>query len=86
MSAVHITAVNVLDNPAAFLNPLQFEIHYECLGDLQEGATQRPIALLPSTASQERLNRQGSCLQISNGSSYMWDRQSQRNMIRSWTT
>ena len=37
MSAVHITAVNVLDNPAPFLNPLQFEIHYECLGDLQEG-------------------------------------------------
>lgn len=40
MSAVHITAVNVLDNPAPFLNPLQFEIHYECLGDLQEGVCQ----------------------------------------------
>lgn len=37
MSAVNITSVNVLDNPAPFLNPLQFEIHYECLADLAEG-------------------------------------------------
>eukprot|EP00892_Ulva_mutabilis_P002758 jgi/Ulvmu1/12483/UM009_0136.1 len=36
MSAVNITSVNVLDNPAPFLNPLQFEIHYECLADLAE--------------------------------------------------
>lgn len=45
MSAVHITAVNVLDNPAAFLNPLQFEIHYECLADLQEGAVLRTMVM-----------------------------------------
>ena len=38
MAAVNITAVNVLDNPAPFTNPLQFEIHYECMSELQEGA------------------------------------------------
>lgn len=38
MSAVTINTINVLDNPAPFRNPLQFEIHYECLNDLQDGA------------------------------------------------
>ncbi len=38
MSAVNITAVNVLDNPTYFTNPMQFEIQYECLHDLQHGA------------------------------------------------
>jgi hypothetical protein len=37
MSAVSITTINVLDNPAPFSNPLQFEIHYECLTDLEHG-------------------------------------------------
>ncbi|KAH0467484.1 hypothetical protein IEQ34_004722 [Dendrobium chrysotoxum] len=38
MSAVNITNVAVLDNPAAFLNPFQFEISYECLVPLTDGA------------------------------------------------
>lgn len=42
MAAVNITSVNVLDNPAPFLNPLQFEIHYECLVDLAEGVHYGP--------------------------------------------
>ncbi|RVX12646.1 LINE-1 reverse transcriptase-like [Vitis vinifera] len=37
MSAVNITNVTVLDNPAAFLNPFQFEISYECLIPLKDG-------------------------------------------------
>lgn len=37
MSAVNITNVTVLDNPAAFLNPFQFEISYECLVPLEDG-------------------------------------------------
>lgn len=38
MASVNVTAVNVLDNPAPYTNPLQFEIHYECLNDLADGA------------------------------------------------
>ncbi|PKU75812.1 probable histone chaperone ASF1A [Dendrobium catenatum] len=36
MSAVNITNVAVLDNPAAFLKPFQFEISYECLVPLTD--------------------------------------------------
>ncbi|XP_027099620.1 histone chaperone ASF1B-like [Coffea eugenioides] len=36
MSAVNITDVTVLGNPAPFLNPLQFEISYECLVPLKD--------------------------------------------------
>ncbi|MQM19283.1 hypothetical protein Taro_052282 [Colocasia esculenta] len=36
MSAVNITNVTVLDNPAAFLKPFQFEISYECLTPLKD--------------------------------------------------
>ncbi|XP_008800925.1 histone chaperone ASF1B-like [Phoenix dactylifera] len=36
MSAVNITNVTVLDNPAPFLNPFQFEISYECLVPLED--------------------------------------------------
>lgn len=36
MSAVNVTQVAVLDNPSRFTNPLQFEIQYECLFNLQE--------------------------------------------------
>ena len=42
MSAVNITNVTVLDNPAAFLNPFQFEISYECLIPLQDGKISEP--------------------------------------------
>ena len=37
MAAVSVTSVRVLDNPAPFTNPLQFEIQYECLYDLADG-------------------------------------------------
>ncbi|XP_049385293.1 histone chaperone ASF1B-like isoform X2 [Solanum stenotomum] len=36
MSAVNITNVAVLDNPASFLSPFQFEISYECVTPLQD--------------------------------------------------
>ncbi|MCD7451821.1 Histone chaperone asf1b [Datura stramonium] len=36
MSAVNITNVAVLDNPAPFLSPFQFEISYECLAALKD--------------------------------------------------
>ncbi|PIK53481.1 putative histone chaperone ASF1A [Apostichopus japonicus] len=36
MTQVHITNVRVLDNPASFLNPFQFEITFECMEDLAE--------------------------------------------------
>ncbi|TQD77789.1 hypothetical protein C1H46_036693 [Malus baccata] len=36
MSAVNLTNVAVLDNPAAFLSPFQFEISYECLTPLKD--------------------------------------------------
>ncbi|XP_033096892.1 histone chaperone asf1b-B-like [Anneissia japonica] len=36
MAKVQITNVRVLDNPASFLNPFQFEITFECLEDLPE--------------------------------------------------
>jgi len=38
MSSVNITNVQVLDNPAKWPAPLQFEITFECLTPLQEGA------------------------------------------------
>lgn len=37
MSAVNLTNVTVLDNPAPFLSPFQFEISYECLTPLKDG-------------------------------------------------
>ncbi|KAM7271460.1 hypothetical protein ACFE04_030674 [Oxalis oulophora] len=36
MSAVNLTNVAVLSNPAPFLNPFQFEISYECLTPLKD--------------------------------------------------
>ncbi|GMI77021.1 hypothetical protein HRI_001371400 [Hibiscus trionum] len=36
MSAVNITNVSVLDNPASFLSAFQFEISYECLTPLKD--------------------------------------------------
>lgn len=39
MSAVNITNVAVLDNPAPFLTPFQFEISYECLTPLKDGTS-----------------------------------------------
>ncbi|KAK9815498.1 hypothetical protein WJX72_004699 [[Myrmecia] bisecta] len=36
MAAINVTAVQVLDNPSLFGNPLQFDIQYECVYDLQD--------------------------------------------------
>ncbi|KAF3539937.1 hypothetical protein F2Q69_00020020 [Brassica cretica] len=37
MSAINITNVTALDNPAPFVSPFQFEISYECLTSLKDG-------------------------------------------------
>lgn len=37
MSVVNILSVQVLDNPSKFTNPLQFEITFECLNELEQG-------------------------------------------------
>jgi hypothetical protein len=37
MAKVHILNVTVHNNPAPFFTPFQFEIHFECLEELQEG-------------------------------------------------
>ena len=37
MALVNILNVNVLDNPAAFTNPFQFQVQFECLEDLTDG-------------------------------------------------
>lgn len=34
---MNLTNVTVLDNPAPFLSPFQFEISYECLTPLKDG-------------------------------------------------
>ncbi len=37
MAKVHILNVTVHNNPAPFITPFQFEIHFECLEELQDG-------------------------------------------------
>lgn len=37
MAKVHILNVTVHNNPAPFFTPFQFEIHFECLEELQDG-------------------------------------------------
>lgn len=37
MSKVNICNVVVLDNPSPFLNPIQFELTFDCLEDLTDG-------------------------------------------------
>ena len=55
MAAINVTSVNVLDNPSLFSNPLQFEVSYECLYDLNDGAAGRPgPALAPAAPSPSR--------------------------------
>ena len=58
MTAINITSVQVLNNPASFGAPLQLEISYECHFSLQHGA---PAA--PETAQSKtiRLIASGSC-------------------------
>lgn len=40
MAKVHILNVTVHNNPATFFTPFQFEIHFECLEELQDGKYQ----------------------------------------------
>ena len=37
MALVHVTYVNVLNNPSRFSDPFQFEITFECHAPLQDG-------------------------------------------------
>lgn len=46
MAAVDIFDVRVLDNPAPFTNPLQFEITYDVREALKEGAGSHVICFL----------------------------------------
>ncbi|KAL1936794.1 hypothetical protein VTP01DRAFT_928 [Rhizomucor pusillus] len=43
MSAINILNVNVLENPAPFLNPFQFEITFECNSELKDDLEWRMI-------------------------------------------
>lgn len=43
MSLINILNMNVLDNPAPFANPLQFEITFECTDSLEEDIEWRVI-------------------------------------------
>ncbi|RVW33968.1 Histone chaperone ASF1B [Vitis vinifera] len=52
MSAVNITNVAVLDNPASFLKPFQFEITYECLTPLADEGKECQIGCLHFLAKQ----------------------------------
>lgn len=38
MAYVRVTNVTVLDNPSLFTNPFQFEITFDCLAPLTDGA------------------------------------------------
>ena len=45
MSVVSLLGVKVLNNPAAFSDPYEFEITFECLEQLQKGEiTSRPLS------------------------------------------
>ena len=46
MAKVHILNVTVHNNPAPFFTPFQFEIHFECLEELQDGLKQKNCAFL----------------------------------------
>lgn len=39
MAKVQLANVAVLDNPSPFLNPFQFEVTFECIEELKEGAS-----------------------------------------------
>lgn len=38
MSCINVTACRVLNNPAPFATPLQFECEFECISPLKDGA------------------------------------------------
>jgi hypothetical protein len=51
MAKVQLCNVVVLDNPAPFLNPFQFELTFECLEELKEGTYMQYI-FIPSVCSK----------------------------------
>jgi hypothetical protein len=46
MSVVSLLGVKVLNNPAPFLAPYEFEITFECLEQLQKGENRDKMKLL----------------------------------------
>jgi hypothetical protein len=62
MTAINVTSINVLDNPSKVTNPLQFEIQYECLYDLADGARAARRRRVPPAARRgaQRLSRRAS--------------------------
>lgn len=54
MSVVSLLGVNVKNNPAKFGDPYEFEITFECLEQLQKGASARvpPAMGIVLTSSQ----------------------------------
>lgn len=39
MASVNVLNIDVLDNPTAFTNPFQFEVTFECVQELSDGAS-----------------------------------------------
>lgn len=37
MSVLTVSSISVLNNPAPFTAPLEFEVHYEAIQDLEDG-------------------------------------------------
>lgn len=52
MALVNVTNVIVLDNPTQFINPLQFEITFECMQELQDDLEWK-VVYVGSAESQE---------------------------------
>lgn len=46
MAKVHLLNVAVHNNPATFFTPFQFEIHFECLEELQDGNFDSIVSIL----------------------------------------
>lgn len=46
MAKVQLVNVAVLDNPSPFLNPFQFEVTFECIEELKEGASSNFISTI----------------------------------------
>ena len=43
MSLISVTNVEILNNPAKFDEPFQFEISFECIAPVKEGQTRNEI-------------------------------------------
>ena len=54
MSKVQISNVVVLNNPAPFQSPFQFEVTLECIEDLPSGVFFRPCFFSEAKKAKER--------------------------------